>query len=129
MILVNEGYPAECLTFRYLVNAEQARHRVAGHADALLAQQPPTPVPTSDMSLPLKPDKGRTHQASTPARTEESTQNPLIKNHEDVVLVPEAHQALSTEPKLTELPFDALNEAIEVARTIKDFVSSAELTG
>ena len=87
VILVNQEYPADCLMFKALINANQPQYRVSGHEDALVAQQSPMPAPSSDISLQLKPkkgDNGPTQQA--PSRIEDSEQPHTSQVPEDADL-------------------------------------------
>lgn len=75
VILVNQDYPADCLIFKALINANQPQYRLSGQEDALVIQQSPTPAPSSDTSLQLKPKKGdNAPPQQTPSRTEGSEQ-------------------------------------------------------
>lgn len=76
VILVNQEYPADCLIFKALINANQPQYRVPGQEDALVVQQSPMTAPSSDTSLQLKPEKGdKAPPQQTPSRTEGSEQS------------------------------------------------------
>lgn len=75
VILVNQGYPADCLIFKALINVNQPQYRVPGHEDALVLQRSPMTAPSSDTSLQLKPEKGdNAPLQQTPSRSEGSEQ-------------------------------------------------------
>ena len=84
VILVNHEYPADCLIFKALINANQPQYRLSGQEDALVIQQSPVPAPSSDTSLQLKPKKeDNTPPQQTPSRTEGSEQPYTGREPED----------------------------------------------
>lgn len=58
--LVDEGYPAECIKFRCVLNPAQSRFRVSGFPLPSVAKEPSFEVEeSSGGSLSLKPPKGQ----------------------------------------------------------------------
>ena len=101
----------------------QPLHRVAGHDDALLVQQSPTPASPSEKSLQLKPEKqGHLPPPQTPSRTEGSDQTSLGHMPDDAGSMVE-----STPHKDTALPHaypqNDLDKAIKQAQATKDLAS------
>lgn len=87
VILVNQEYPADCLIFKALINANQSQYRVSGHEDVLVIQQSPMPAPSSDTSLQLKSKKGdNAPPQQTPSRTEGSEHPYISRVPEDADL-------------------------------------------
>ena len=101
----------------------QPLHRVAGHDDALMAQQSPTLASSSEKSLQLKPEKpGNLPPPQTPSRTEGSGEfsSGHIPNDAGSI-VKSSQQGDTAVPHAS--PQDDLDKAIEQAQATKDLVS------
>ena len=119
--LVNEVYPADCIKFRFVVNPNQILYHVKGHQQVAKALQPLESAQSSEISLPLKLGRRELiQQAQTPSRTEESEPNTLgwrdVSNQAHVGSP--VIEATYTKPDGTD--HDALDEAIQEARAVKD---------
>lgn len=55
VILVNESFPPECISYRSLLDPTQFQFRVKGHVPSMVAAVPKEPSTDSDASLKLKP--------------------------------------------------------------------------
>ena len=119
--LVNEVYPADCIKYRFIVNPNQVLYHVKGHQQAIRSAQPSVSVTLPEMSLSLKPSRRElVQQAQTLSRTEGSEQGslgPIPASNEPHVT---SHIAEATYTKLDECEQDALDEAIDEARAVKD---------
>ncbi|KAL8649446.1 MAG: hypothetical protein Q9226_005575 [Calogaya cf. arnoldii] len=125
--VVNENYPAECIEYRTVVNPDQVLYHVRGRPRKVVAEQKDRSEDSTVNSLPLKPGKRAIADPSpTPSRTEASEQLPAHCHTavDTVVCTPptETHRT-GSEPR--NAPADALDEAIEEMRAIKDLVSSS----
>ena len=119
--LVNEDYPADCIKYRFVVNPNQVLYHVKGHQQALRSYQPSTPAPSSDTSLSLKRSRREIiQQAQTPSRTEESEHDPSGQRHASEEAHVDSQITEATHNKLNKDDRDALDEAIEEARAVKD---------
>lgn len=122
--LVDEGYPAECIKFRCVLNPTQSRFRVSGFPTPSVVKEPPVEVEESSAgSLPLKPPKGQLQH--TPTESEQ------LSNYQDRQPVqrqqiePESASAHDEAPA-EEGPArerDALDDIIEETKATKDLVS------
>ena len=101
----------------------QPLYRVAGHDDALMAQQSPTPASSSEKSLQLKPEKpGHLPPPQTPSRTDGSGQTSSGHIPDDArSFVESSQQADTADPHA--YPQNDLDKAIEQAQATKDLVS------
>lgn len=124
--IVNEGYPAECIMFRFLIDATQSHYQVKGYKEALAAESSVSfATPSSVGSLLLKPDKGAfVKPPQTPSRTESIEEQPAPEE----LAIPSMNsfnvqeEAANTQPP-RDGPRDALDEAIEEAKAIEYLVS------
>lgn len=138
IILVNERYPADCISFRSLLEPTLAIYRVHGAPEtapkpgrddrsSLLVVEPAEELPaaaelnSSQVSLPLKPaGRGvRAREPQTPSRSDESSyQHSQTRADESVERGP------STAPATSECHnyHDALTEVIEEAKTLQHVV-------
>lgn len=120
--MVNDVYPSDCITYRFLVNPNQQLYRVKGHQQSEIIQRPSSPVSSSSASLVLKPAKGKLVQhPQTPCRAEESEQLLMYQQRARIV----AEQGTST--KLSKYTQDVLDEAIEEVKEFRDLVSAAQI--
>jgi DNA polymerase lambda/DNA polymerase IV len=76
VVIVNEEYPIDCISFRTLLNPDQTRYRVAGcptgTAKLASAEMPPTLPQSSDRSLQVKPQASkRQDPGDTPPGSEQ----------------------------------------------------------
>ncbi|KAK3900718.1 hypothetical protein C8A05DRAFT_17002 [Staphylotrichum tortipilum] len=81
LVIVNEEYPIDSVSFRTLLNPDQVRYRVSGcpatRETATAEELPPVPLPPSDRSLQIKPlerSRRRGSGASPPEVEEPSLQ-------------------------------------------------------
>ena len=119
--LVNEVYPADCIKFRFVVNPNQILYHVRGHQQAAKTAQSSGSVLSSESSLSLKVSRIElVQQAQTPSRTEGSEHCSLgqISASNERYVTPVIITATYTKPDGYEQ--DALDEAINEARTVKD---------
>lgn len=121
--LVDEGYPAECLKFRCLLNPAQSRFRVSGLLTPSVVKESSIKVKESlPDSLPLKPPKGQLQY--TPTESEQmssgqdnrSVQGPVQRQQ----LEPEPFRAHEECPARER---DALDDITEETKVTKDLVS------
>jgi DNA polymerase lambda/DNA polymerase IV len=63
LVIVNEDYPIDCMSFRTLLNPDQNRYKVAGHP--VLAQEPASSQ-TSDRSLQVKEPQATRRRGRSP---------------------------------------------------------------
>ncbi|KAF2233574.1 Nucleotidyltransferase [Viridothelium virens] len=85
VIVVDELYPADCITYRFLVDPKQFPYRVQGQPD----EKPEKPCsstdfPSTDSSLQLKPPRKDTlrQEPRSPSRTEDSNNEPRAEYQE-----------------------------------------------
>ncbi|KAI9786511.1 MAG: hypothetical protein M1835_003053 [Candelina submexicana] len=120
IILVNELYPAECISYRLLINPKQTNYRVERHAqETAVNHQIIHSVKSSESSLPLKAAKGEVARVfQTPSNTEGSTDEV-----DSSVLVAETSSTERPTPVSRTDQGDAveaLEEAIREARALSD---------
>ena len=119
--LVSEVYPADCIKFRFVVNPDQILYYVKGHQKAVKTAQLSGSVPSLETSLVLKPSRRELfQQAQTPSRTEGSEQGSLglIPTSNELQVTRHAAEATYAKPDGDDQ--DALDEAIEESRAVKD---------
>lgn len=133
---MNEVYPSECISFRYMINPRQSHYQVDGYQETLAAERVASTPLSSNMSLAIKPARGELVRAiQTPSRTEGSDQGSGTQE----LLEAQVTITASREPLEAEVPTavisrfvsrtkDALDEAIEEARLVKDLVSLTVIT-
>ncbi len=118
---MNEIYPADCVMYRFLVNPSQLQYRVDGHEDVVNAKPSPAQEDSSEVSLQLKLAKGAAPSPQqTPSRIESSEKTTSSRRHSNAHIDDEPPVALF---RPSETPFDALDDAIEEAKAVKDLVS------
>ena len=119
--LVNEVYPADCIKYRFVVNPNQILYHVKGHQQAIRSAQSSSSLTSPEMSLSLKPSRRElVQQAQTPSKTEGSEQGslgPIPASNEPHVT---SHITEATYTRPDECEQDALDEAIDEARAVKD---------
>ncbi|KAI1859766.1 hypothetical protein JX265_010215 [Neoarthrinium moseri] len=93
-IIVNEGYPIDCIIYRRLLNPDQPKYQVPGFSQSVAeSRQAPGPSQESERSLQLKPDasrrlrKGQPVATGTPPRSDESTQRSTQISSGNVITV------------------------------------------
>lgn len=119
--LVNEVYPADCIKYRFAVNPKQIMYHVKGHQQAAEPPQSSIPAPSSEDSLSLKLGRREMiQQAQTPSVAEEGEHNPMDWKHVSDEKRPDIQNTEKTYTKPDENNHDALDEAIEEARAVKD---------
>ena len=112
------------MIFHDVVPPDQPQYRVAGHQPAL-ATIDSAPISSTDASLQLKPDKSEhARQPQTPSRTDGSEQESLRQHLKEAeARATEQERQIAKRAELKGITRDALDEAIEEARTVKDLVS------
>lgn len=119
--LVNEVYPSDCIKYRFAVNPKQVLYHVKGHPQVAEPSEPSVPAPSSESSLSLKLGKRELiQQAQTPSVTEESEHSPMAWRHVSDETHVDLQNTEKTYTKPDENNYDALDEAIEEARAVKD---------
>ena len=119
--LVDELYPADCIKFRFVVNPDHVLYHVKGHQQA--AKPPRSSDPKAAPGLPLPVEQGKREvfrQAHTLSRTEASESRPSSRGLEGDEAVSEPQVIEGTPIGHGEYLHDALDEAIEEARVVKD---------
>lgn len=128
---MNEVYPSECISFRYMINPRQSHYQVDGCQETLAAERVASTALSSNTSLAIKPAKGElVRPVQTPSRTEGSDSGSGTRELFEAQVTIMA----SREPLEAGFPAavisgsvsrtkDALDEAIEEARLVKDLVS------
>ncbi|PLB43899.1 hypothetical protein P170DRAFT_418330 [Aspergillus steynii IBT 23096] len=117
--LVGEGYPAECINFRAILNTTQSRFRVKGAPVSTVVKEPaPMEEAPSSQSLPLKP-AGKHLQAATPSQSSAVSNDQVPVGVNTAQEPPEArHEETVHETHLRER--DALDDMIDEAKAVKD---------
>ncbi|KAK1150184.1 hypothetical protein N8T08_000086 [Aspergillus melleus] len=120
--LVNEGYPAECINFREVLNTTQLRFRVKGVPASPVVKEPvPAEEAPSPGSLPLKPAGKNQQQAPTPSQISAISNDQV---HASVNPTEEPQETRCGESVLEAPPppreRDALDDMIEEAKAVKD---------
>ncbi|KAH8425888.1 DNA-directed DNA polymerase IV [Aspergillus melleus] len=119
--LVNEGYPAECINFREVLNTTQLRFRVKGVPVSPVVKDPaPAEEASSPSSLPLKPAAKNQQQAPTPSQIFAISNDQV---HAGVNPTEEPPEIMREETVLEAPPpreRDALDDMIEEAKAVKD---------
>ena len=119
-----------------MINPRQTHYQVDGYREALAAERIPSTAPSSSSSLVLKPAKGElVRPLQTASRTEGSDQGSatqeLLEAQVVITAIREPVEA-GTASVITggsiSGPQDALDEAIEEARLVKDLVSLTRTT-
>lgn len=121
---MDEGYPAECIKFRCVLNPAQSRFRINGAPTPSVVEEPSVEVVESSTgSLPLKPPKGQ--QQYTPTESEQmSNGQDRYQPVQEQQIEPEpvsTHEEASPEGLARER--DALDDIIEETKATKDLVS------
>ncbi|KAI9730505.1 MAG: hypothetical protein M1834_005746 [Cirrosporium novae-zelandiae] len=116
IILVNEGYPADCIIFRSIINPKQIIYQVDGAQEVTHPGMPSSRSSTDD-SLPLKPEKGKLVQPpQTPSQTEESIKTPEILDENNITSSLEDTSPHAERPQSPVNIDDGLEQAINEAR-------------
>jgi len=128
--VVKENYPADCISFRLLLNPKQRSYEIAGIAQVVDQVIEKEFVESSAKSLQLKPakDDALFLEANTPSRTEDSLET-SIKDSSLPLLIT-AETALSATDKSVFEPSqadadlkDPFQQAIAQARATSHLVS------
>ncbi|KAI9722367.1 MAG: hypothetical protein M1812_001839 [Candelaria pacifica] len=119
-VVVNELYPAECISYRLLINPKQTHYQVEGHVKTIAnGQQIPSTAGSSKYSLPLKLERGEVARvAKTPSRTEENAEE--VTNSVLVAETSSAERLMPMNQTDPDGPVGALEQAIREARALKD---------
>ena len=127
IVVVNESYPSSCISFRFLLNPNQPNYRVKGYPTALSAQPSSSTAASSNNSLQVKPERNVKGLQQTPSRTDSSGQK-LAHLPNDGSAV-SSGSSRGVEPPSAPLGYarDALTEAVDEARNIKDLVSLSHM--
>ncbi|KAL2353899.1 polymerase [Cryomyces antarcticus] len=121
VIVVDECYPAECISFRTLLDPKQTQYQVCGYKEAVPEQRvpPSSTAPSSQTSLQLKP-AGKdvmTREPQTPSRTEESGRDPpSAGGSSSLCSNPDRREETKAIKTAAPVYHGALNEVIEEAR-------------
>ncbi|KAL2270168.1 hypothetical protein VTJ83DRAFT_2352 [Remersonia thermophila] len=129
VVIVNEEYPIDCISFRALLNPDQTRYKVVGCPGAgknlAPAGSPPGSSQMSDRSLQRKAPRPPRKRAAggTPLREVQSSPGPEDRTFEGasepaVVANPMTAQHLSLPHQ--QAPKDELSEFIELMQQYKD---------
>lgn len=127
--IVNENYPADCITYRSLIDHKQPQYQVQGHAavqEKALVEESPAPGAPSPQPPQLKPAKKDVIavQPTTPSRSEESSNDNDQQSVENVV--PEVEEGQAPESKRPSgLYDDVLEEIISGTKHTEYLVSPA----
>lgn len=125
VILVNEIYPADCVSFRTLLDPKQARYQVNGYTASTTEPEPDPGVATalsSQSSLPLKPAKKDiiVREPQTPSRADESS----VEDTRPISAGLNYSKVTEETDGLSNTGYnDALNDAIGEARASAHIVS------
>lgn len=119
-----------------MINPRQTHYQVDGYQEALAAKPVASTAPSSNTSLAIKPAKGELVRAvQTPSRTEGSDQGSATQElleAQITITVPgepiEAEIAAVDTCGSVSRTKDALDEAIEEARLLKDLVNMTVIT-
>lgn len=131
--VVIEQYTADCMSYQFVVNPNQRQYYIEGQREALSIKDPLVSAPSATTSLPPKPD-------GKPGKKPELRGNPCVQN----LTGNEGNANLSTNEraqndrtaevtrpvpttgsgKCNEIVQDALDEAIEESKAVKDLVCS-----
>ena len=119
-----------------MVNPRQTQYVVDGYHEALVAVRIASTAPSSNTSLPLKPAKGEyVRPPQTPSCTEDSDQGSATQELLEAWVMSsttrepvEAHNRTVITDGSIGRPKDALDEAIEEARLVKDLVSLTKIS-
>ncbi|OJJ49684.1 hypothetical protein ASPZODRAFT_128188 [Penicilliopsis zonata CBS 506.65] len=120
--VVNEGYPAECITFRSVLSPYHTRFHVKGAPTSSTSDKEATPVQSTEPeSLPLKPSRNK--RPYLPAQSQDLDSQVATSAVVDEQ-VPEPHKGkgggeISHNPVLLQKR-DALDEMIEAAKLAED---------
>ena len=124
MILVNEVYPSDCLTYRFLVNPNQRYYHVEGQEVARAAPNSSTSPASSETSLQVKSDTRKGVQPQQSSSKAEGSDQFSCSQSKDRIINPAIGQqldkTLTVPPKPAE---NALDEAIEETKAVQDLVS------
>ncbi|TKA77469.1 hypothetical protein B0A49_02352 [Cryomyces minteri] len=125
VIVVDECYPAECISFRMLLDPKQTQYQVCGYKEVVLEQRvpPSSTAPSSQTSLQLKP-AGKdviTRGPQTSSRTEESGRDPPSAcGSSSLCSNPDRREETKAMKTAAPVYHDALNEVIEEAGGFRD---------
>ena len=124
MILVNEIYPSDCLTYRFMVNPGQDYYRVNGHNAAPVAQHFSSLNGSSETSLQIKSKRPKDSDQREFSSSNEISEELCVGPIPDQNVSTMVHlRAISSSPDLPIHPQNALEEAIEEAKAVQDLVS------
>jgi hypothetical protein len=116
------------MSYRDVVPPEQPQYRIEGHQLASTNINL-APISSSEASLQLKPDRSaHAQQPQTPSRTEGSEQESLRQHlREAEARATEQQRQAAKQAELKGHVRDALDDAIEEAKTVRDLVSKHSL--
>ena len=127
--IVNEQYTADCLSYQFVVNPNQRQYRVEGQEEVVSTKDPLVSAPVATSSLPpqsdCKPDDNYQPCTQKPSGEEGGADPPVYQS-------PQNHNASESHrpviragiEKSKEDGQDALDEAIEELKAVKDLVCS-----
>ncbi|MCJ1311463.1 hypothetical protein MMC25_005134 [Agyrium rufum] len=120
IVLVNEIYPSDCISFRFLLPPENPKYKLFGQTTEV-AGTPVAPVPDSsnDSSLVLKPDAR--HPVQTPSRTEGSHEVGISRVIDTIAKERTLHEQREKRHwQDRDSPQGSLEEAIEQVKAFQD---------
>lgn len=120
VVVVDEGYPSECIKFRSILNPAQSRFRVTGTPSSPGAEEPSL-VEVRRNSLPLKPsgkERQRTPSPSQPSEDRPTTSLPTEQVNGSVNADKENLPKEATGPDRR----DVLDDVIDETKAAKDLV-------
>ncbi|KAL2832145.1 hypothetical protein BDW59DRAFT_169533 [Aspergillus cavernicola] len=124
MALVDECYPSECINFRCVLSAAQARFQVKGAPTQTQAEKlcdpPLTRGPSSSGSLPLKPDNKQQQQTQRSSQFFEDQDSPRAPDPAPQVQCQEEATEEIIYESFPAWERDALDEMIDEAKAAKD---------
>ena len=125
MAVVNEDFTADCMAYQFIVNPQQTKYYLEGQKQVMISQKPaPVPQITESKSTRAEGDSANVSERKITALDE----NLRISTHPS----PEFNEAeepssFVLKPDLVEragASRNALDEAIEEAKAVKDLVCS-----
>lgn len=125
MAVVNEDFTADCMAYQFIVNPQQTRYYLEGQKQVMIAQKP-APVPQIAEQKPAGAEGGNDHAPEKETtRLDENSRIPARSSPK----YNEAQEPSSfiQKPDLVERTGanrNALDEAIEEAKAVKDLVCS-----
>lgn len=122
MAVVNEDFTADCMAYQFIVNPQQTRYYLEGQKQVMIAQKPaPIPQITEQIFAGAESDNDHAPKKETTRLDENSRISARLSPE------PQEPSSFMQKPDLGErtgASRDALDEAIEEAKAVKDLVCS-----